>query len=98
MRRAPLPAFNGYQRRNRYDTWRFERAQGNYTISQPTFALYPTKDPVADWAGVALALGSYKFLTNHYNAVSAHGLNSSPPRGRERVECVSRVLKISPDH
>ncbi len=66
---VPL-AFNGYQRRNRYDTWRFERAQGNYTISQPTFVLYPTRDPVADWAGVALALGSYKFLTNHYNAVS----------------------------
>lgn len=61
--------FNGYQRRNRYDTWQFERAQGNYTISQPTFVLYQTKDPVADWAGVALALGSYKFLTNHYNAV-----------------------------
>ncbi len=63
-------AFNGYQRRNRYDTWQFERAQGNYTIDQPTFSLYPTKDPVADWAMVATALGSSTFLKNHYNAVS----------------------------
>lgn len=66
-------AFNGYQRRNRYDTWRFERAQGNYTLDQPTFSLYPTKDPVADWAMVASALGSANFLTNHYNAVSTMG-------------------------
>lgn len=63
-------AFNGYQRRNRYDTWRFERAQGNYTLSQPTFTLYPTRDPVANWAMVATALGSANFLTNHYNTVS----------------------------
>lgn len=63
-------AFNGYQRRNRYDTWRFERAQGNYTLAQPTFTLYPTRDPVANWAMVATALGSANFLTNHYNTVS----------------------------
>ncbi|KAJ3495188.1 hypothetical protein NLG97_g3574 [Lecanicillium saksenae] len=79
--------FNGYQRRNRYDTWRFERAQGNYTISQPTFVLYPTKDPVADWAGVALALGSYKFLTNHYNATidTAHWPQEERPAAYDAI-------------
>ncbi|KAK5996535.1 Epoxide hydrolase A-like protein [Cladobotryum mycophilum] len=60
--------FNGYQRRNRYDTWRFDRAQGNYTLHQPTFSLWPTKDPVGDYTVVAKIVHSADFLTNHYNA------------------------------
>ncbi|KAK5994734.1 Epoxide hydrolase A-like protein [Cladobotryum mycophilum] len=73
--------FNGYQRRNRYDTYQFERAQGNYTLSQPTFSLYPTKDPVANWAMVASVLGSAKWLTNHYNATidTAHWPHEETP-------------------
>ncbi|KAK5994760.1 Cytosolic epoxide hydrolase 2-like protein [Cladobotryum mycophilum] len=65
--------YNGYQQKNRYETWQFERAQGNYTIPQPTFSLYPKNDPVADWATFATILGSYNFLPNHHNATIATG-------------------------
>ncbi|KAK7211760.1 hypothetical protein V2G26_018938 [Clonostachys chloroleuca] len=73
--------FNGYQEPNRKLTWEFEHNQGNFTIRQPTFALYPTKDPVADWAAVAEQLGSAHYLTNHYTATleTAHWVHEEKP-------------------
>ena len=65
---SPL-AFQGYQANNRNETYEFDIAQGNFTLTQPTFAVYPTKDPVADWAAFATQLGSANFLSNFYNAV-----------------------------
>jgi hypothetical protein len=55
---------------NRQLTHEFERAQGNFTLPQPTFLLFPTKDRVADWVYFANLINSSSFLTNHYNAVS----------------------------
>ena len=62
--------FNGYQGGNRLITCNPEKHQGNYTIPTPTFSLFMTKDPVADWAYFAGMLGSANYLPNHYNAVS----------------------------
>ncbi|KAK2768283.1 hypothetical protein FQN54_000136 [Arachnomyces sp. PD_36] len=66
--------FNGYQHENRRFTYEFETSQGNFTLPQPTFTLYPTIDPVADWEELAVQLGSASFLLDHYNATipSAH--------------------------
>lgn len=82
-----LLAYNGYQRRNRYDTWQFERAQGNYTLSQPTFSLYPVHDPVARWDLIATALGSSKYLTNHYNKTieTAHWPQEEQPEQYDAI-------------
>ena len=55
---------------NRKLTYEHEVKQGNYTLPQPTFALYPTKDPVADWAAFATQIKSSTFLKHHFNAVS----------------------------
>ncbi|KAH7881841.1 Alpha/Beta hydrolase protein [Phlebopus sp. FC_14] len=38
-----------YTRGNRYGTWQFAQAQGNYTIPQPVLSVLPLNDPVADW-------------------------------------------------
>ena len=65
----PPPAFNGYQHGNRRQTYDFEISQGNFTLPQPTFVLFPTSDPVADWEGLAAQVGSSSFLLNHYNTV-----------------------------
>jgi hypothetical protein len=55
---------------NRQLTFQFETKQGNYTLPQPTFTLFQTRDPVADWAGFAGQVKSYAFLKNYRNAVS----------------------------
>jgi len=39
-------------------------------LPQPTFTLFPTKDPVADWATFAEEVFSWAFLSNYKNAVS----------------------------
>jgi len=36
--------------------------QGNFTLSQPTFTLFPTLDPVANWEKLAEELQSVAFL------------------------------------
>ena len=55
---------------NRQLTYEHEVKQGNYTLPQPTFTLYPTKDPVADWVAFANQIKSSTFLKRHFNAVS----------------------------
>ena len=69
--------FNGYQGGNRLITCNPEKHQGNYTIPTPTFSLFMTKDPVADWAYFAGMLGSANYLPNHYNACLFVGPMSS---------------------
>jgi len=64
-------AFNGYQYGNRKLTYDFNVAQGNFTLDQPTFTLFPTKDPVADWQAFAAQINASSFLTNQRNTVSA---------------------------
>jgi soluble epoxide hydrolase/lipid-phosphate phosphatase len=63
-------AYNGYQYGNRKLSHEFEQSQGNFTLRQPTFTLFPSRDPVANWEGLAKQLKSADFLLNHYNAVS----------------------------
>lgn len=63
-------AFNGYQYGNRKLTYDFEISQGNHTLRQPTFVIFPTKDPVSDWVALAEQIKSSSFLLNHNNAVS----------------------------
>ncbi|PPQ72056.1 hypothetical protein CVT26_006738 [Gymnopilus dilepis] len=53
-----------YSDENRRLGWRLAHAQGNYTISQPTLAVYPTQDPVANWAEAAKMLKSAEYLPN----------------------------------
>lgn len=43
-------------------------AQGNLTLSQPTFTLRPTADPVANWVELAVTVEEAKYLTNHQTA------------------------------
>lgn len=45
-------------------------SQGNFTLLQPTFIIFPTSDPVADWVELAHEAKAASFLTDHYNAVS----------------------------
>jgi len=59
--------YNGYQTGNRYLSWEFEQSQGNYTLSQPTFTLFPTSDIVADWIALANDVKASSFLLNHQN-------------------------------
>lgn len=70
-RLTSIAAFNGYQTGNRNLTFQFEVNQGNFTLSQPTFTLFMTHDPVADWEDFAGQIGSSSFLENHYNQVSS---------------------------
>ncbi|KAK2782760.1 hypothetical protein FQN53_009621 [Emmonsiellopsis sp. PD_33] len=60
--------FNGYQYGNRKLTYDFEMSEGNATLPQPTFVLFPTKDPVSDWVALAEQVHASAFLLNHYNA------------------------------
>jgi soluble epoxide hydrolase/lipid-phosphate phosphatase len=53
---------------NRRQTYEHEVVQGNYTIPSPTFTLFMTKDPVANWQGFAKQINSSSYLPNHYNA------------------------------
>lgn len=63
-------AFNGYQHQNRRLTYDFEISQGNFTLPQPTFTIFPTGDPVADWVELAEEVMAVSFLLDHHNAVS----------------------------
>ncbi|KAF5361510.1 hypothetical protein D9758_006213 [Tetrapyrgos nigripes] len=49
---------------NRYLNWKYENAQGNFTIPQPVIAILPTQDPVADWAVASKLLKAADFLPN----------------------------------
>jgi soluble epoxide hydrolase / lipid-phosphate phosphatase len=60
--------YNGYQSLNRKISFDFGVAQGNLTLSQPTFTLRPTADPVSNWVELASTVGEAKFLTNHQTA------------------------------
>jgi soluble epoxide hydrolase/lipid-phosphate phosphatase len=73
--------FNGYQRLNRNLTYQFDHTQGNFTINQPTFLVYPTKDPVADWEAVGIAVKQDRFLPNLFNATlpTAHWAHEELP-------------------
>ncbi|KAF9027539.1 alpha/beta-hydrolase [Hymenopellis radicata] len=51
-----------YTTENRHASWKYSHDQGNHTISQPVLAIYPTDDPVADWAKAAKVLKSNSFL------------------------------------
>lgn len=74
-------AFNGYQQDNRKQTYDFEIAQGNFTLTQPTFTLFPTKDPVADWEGFSKQVKEDSFLKNHQTAkiATAHWPQEEKP-------------------
>lgn len=50
--------------KNRYLGWEFDHTQGNFTISQPALALFPTEDPVANWEAAAKLLNSKIFVPN----------------------------------
>ncbi|KAF2400293.1 alpha/beta-hydrolase [Trichodelitschia bisporula] len=73
--------FNGYQYGNRKLTFDFEKAQGNSSLPQPTFTLFPTKDPVADWQGLADQVKSSAFLKNYRTATipTAHWPHEEAP-------------------
>ncbi|KAJ7721334.1 Alpha/Beta hydrolase protein [Mycena maculata] len=49
---------------DRYASWAFAHAQGNYTIPQPVLAIFPNEDPVADWELLSKILKSADFLPN----------------------------------
>ena len=53
----------------------------NYTLSQPTFTLFPTADPVADWEALYKAAGSESSLKNHAtaNIATAHWPQEEKP-------------------
>jgi soluble epoxide hydrolase/lipid-phosphate phosphatase len=57
------------------------KAQGNFTLPQPTFTLYPTKDPVADWHAFALQVKASSFLLQGENATipTAHWPHEEMP-------------------
>ncbi|KAF2436595.1 hypothetical protein EJ08DRAFT_691757 [Tothia fuscella] len=62
---------DGYQYGNRKLTSDHARGQGNYTLPQPTFILYPISDLAADWQALAVLVKSAVFLPNHYNTTIA---------------------------
>ncbi|KAI5120723.1 hypothetical protein M0805_006429 [Coniferiporia weirii] len=53
-----------YTHGNRYAAWELANSQGNHTISQPALVVFPTDDPVADWAAAMKLLGSEEFVPN----------------------------------
>jgi soluble epoxide hydrolase / lipid-phosphate phosphatase len=57
-----FPALQFYTYGNRYRSWDFSHSQGNLTIPKPVLAIYPTRDPVADWLVAAELVGAPKFL------------------------------------
>lgn len=80
---------------NRNLTYQFEIGQGNFTLPQPTFSLFMTKDPVANWEEFAGQIASSAFLKDHYNQVClppqslldaklTGARRSTPPIGRTR--------------
>ncbi|KAF2668750.1 alpha/beta-hydrolase [Microthyrium microscopicum] len=79
--------FNGYQMGNRKRTYDHEVAQGNYTLSVPTFALYPTRDPVSNWEDFAKQVKAASFLKNHYNTTiaTAHWPHEEKPEEFNRI-------------
>jgi soluble epoxide hydrolase/lipid-phosphate phosphatase len=80
-------AFNGYQTGNRKRSHDHEVEQGNFTITTPTFTLFPTKDPVADWEGLAKQVGEAKWLKNHKTATlpTAHWPQEELPAQFNRI-------------
>jgi hypothetical protein len=56
--------------KNRFGTWSFDRAQGNFSIPQPALYIMPTNDPVADWEVVSAALHSSSFIAQLTTEVS----------------------------
>ncbi|TFK35066.1 Alpha/Beta hydrolase protein [Crucibulum laeve] len=50
-----------YTTENRHQSWEIDHRQGNFTISQPVLAIYPSEDPVANWELVAKLLKSSEF-------------------------------------
>ena len=55
-------ALQFYTYENKYRNWEFSHTQGNFTVPVPALAVYPTRDPVADWPLIALVVGSHKHL------------------------------------
>ena len=80
-------AYNGYQDANRKYAHDFEISQGNFTLSQPTFTLFPTKDPVSDWAGFSKQVKEDSFLKNHQTAsmATAHWPHEEKPDEFNRI-------------
>jgi len=75
-------------------TYDFNVVQGNFTLNQPTFTLFPTKDPVADWEAFAAQIKASSFLTNQRNTVSAcFPLLDSESEGMQNANEIYRPLR-----
>ncbi|KAF9558413.1 alpha/beta-hydrolase [Agrocybe pediades] len=70
-----------YSDENRRRGWQLANSQGNHTITQPVLAIYPTEDPVANWAHLAKMLGSEQHLPHLTTHVmpGAHWVNLEHP-------------------
>ncbi|KAF1983783.1 alpha/beta-hydrolase [Aulographum hederae CBS 113979] len=82
-----LNTFNGYQYGNRKLTYDYDVAQGNFSLPQPTFTLFPTKDPVSNWEEFAVMLKSSDFLPNTKNATieTAHWPHEEKPEEFNKI-------------
>ncbi|THH05928.1 hypothetical protein EW145_g4439 [Phellinidium pouzarii] len=80
-----------YTHGNRHAAWEFAHTQGNYTISQPALAIYPTHDPVADWSVAAALLGSANFLPNLTVEVS---IPDPLPQSKVGLHMTSKLLEF----
>ncbi|KAF8906764.1 Alpha/Beta hydrolase protein [Gymnopilus junonius] len=83
---------------NQYLSWKHVHSQENYTIPQPVLAIYPTADPVADFAEMANLMKSADYLPNLTIEIlhGSHWIQLENPR--EFNEAVRRWLKgLLPD-
>ncbi|KAF9475268.1 alpha/beta-hydrolase [Pholiota conissans] len=53
-----------YSTQNRKLGYELAHSQGNYTLTLPVLAIYPTNDPVANWSFLAAILKSAAYLEN----------------------------------
>ncbi|KAJ3523605.1 hypothetical protein NM688_g8699 [Phlebia brevispora] len=81
---------NFYTHGNRYGSWQYVQAQGNFTIPQPALSILSTQDPVADWALAAKLLKSDEFVLNvtTKTVAAAHWLQLERP---DEVNAIMRA-------
>ncbi|KAF1988961.1 alpha/beta-hydrolase [Aulographum hederae CBS 113979] len=79
--------FNGYQLGNQAAQMQFAASNGSSILQQPTFTLYPTKDPVADWEALATVANSAANLrdTGSATIATAHWPQEEQPEEFNRI-------------
>jgi len=76
-----------YTTENRHASWEIANKQGNFTLPQPVLSVWPTNDPVGDWADAAKLLGSANWLPQNTNATlpGAHWFHMEYPEQFNKV-------------